>query len=200
MAGQLRMGHTFADSSEEDLALHVLRQAVALAKTLSTDAEPGFVSLTGACALLLAVLEARRGDATEAHRHLKVAAGLARRLGADRNDYGTEFGPTNVTLHQVAVEVELGNAAEALRLAQRVDAGGLSAERRARFLVDVARAHAQRRAIAPAVAALTEAEMIAPGEVADARRVRELLEDLEHLARGRQIPGLRPLRRKATRR
>jgi hypothetical protein len=200
MAGQLRMGHTFVNSSEEDLALHVLRQAVALAKTLSSDAEPGLVSLTGACALLLAVLEARRGDAIEARRHMRVAAVMAGRLGADRDDYGTEFGPTNLDLHQVAVEVELGNAAEALRFAERVNPESLSAERRARFLVDVARAHAQRRAIAPAVAALTEAEMVAPGEVADSRLVRDLLEDLDHLARGRQIPGLRQLRQKAIRR
>jgi len=121
MAGQLRMGHTFVNFSEDDLALHVLRQAVQLARNLPADAEPGLVSLTGACALLLAVLEARRGDAGEARRDLKVGGLLGRRLGVDRNDYGTEFGPTNVSLHQVAVEVELGNAAEALRLAARID-------------------------------------------------------------------------------
>ena len=85
-----------------------------------------------------------RGNAKEARRHVKAANGLARRLGADRDDYGTEFGPTNVALHAVAVEVELGNAAEALRLANQVNAASLSSERQARFLVDVARAHAQR--------------------------------------------------------
>ena len=200
MAGQLRMGHTFVDSQEEDLALRVLRQAVQVAKTLPTTAEPGLVSLTGACALLLAVLEARRGNAEDARQHLKAASGLARGLGADRNDYGTEFGPTNVVLHQVAVEVELGNASEALQLANKVTPSNLSAERQARFLVDIAGAHAQRREVALAVAALTEAETTAPGEVADSRRVRELLDDLEHLAKGRQIPGLRPLRRKTTHR
>ncbi|MHB1533413.1 MAG: helix-turn-helix domain-containing protein, partial [Acidimicrobiales bacterium] len=198
MAAQLRMAHTFVDSSEDELALHVLRQAVEIAGSLRADADPGLVSLTGACALLLAVLEARRGQAAEGRRHLKAAAMLARRLGSDRNDFGTEFGPTNVGLHQVAVAVELGNAAEALELADKVDPSGLSGERRARFLVDVARAHAQRRAVAAAVAALTEAEMIAPAEVNDSRLVRELLGDLEHLASGRQMPGLRALRRHAT--
>ncbi|MDA8043687.1 MAG: helix-turn-helix domain-containing protein [Actinomycetota bacterium] len=198
MAGQLRMGHTFVNSSEDELALHVLRQAVGLAKALPGDAGPGLVSLTGSCALLLAVLEARRGYGEEAHRHLRVASGLARRLGVGRNDYGTEFGPTNVALHQVAVEVELGNAAEALRLAGKVRASGLSAERQARFLVDVARAHTQRRQVPQAIAALTEAEAIAPAEVADSRLVREILDDLEHLVHGRSVPGLRPLRRKTT--
>ena len=198
MAGQLRMGHTFVDSNENDLALHVLRQAVAVAKTLTAESDPGLISLTGACALLLGVLEARRGNAEEARRHLKVAGGLARRLGSDRNDYGTEFGPTNVKLHQVAVEVELGNAAEALRLAKGVDSAALSPERRSRFLVDIARAQAQKRDVRSAVAALTEAEYIAPAEVSDSRLVRELLADLEHLARGQTIPGLRPLKRRST--
>ncbi|MGH9056870.1 MAG: helix-turn-helix domain-containing protein, partial [Acidimicrobiales bacterium] len=55
---------------------------------------------------------------------------------------------------------------------------------------------AQRRQVAGAVAALTEAESIAPAEVADSRLVRELLAELEHMAKGRTIPGLRPLRRK----
>ncbi len=126
MAGQWRMGHTFVDSQQDDLAVHVLRQAVQVAKTMPADAEAGLVSLTGACALLLAVLEARRGNADQAHHHLRAATGLGRRLGVDRDDYGTEFGPTNVTLHQVAVEVELSNAAEALRLANKVDASNLS--------------------------------------------------------------------------
>lgn len=198
MAGQLRMGHTFVNCHEDDLALHVLRQAVQVAKTLGPDAAPGLVSLTGACALLLAVLEARRGNAEEARRHLKVAAGLAKRLEDGRDDYGTEFGPTNVGLHEVAVEVELGNAAEALRIAKRVDSSVLSSERRARYLIDLARAHVQRKDAPAAVAALTEAEGIAPGELADSRLVREVMGDLEHLAKGHLIPGLRPLKRRVS--
>ena len=198
MAGQLRMAHTFVGSSENDLALHVLRQAVDAASGLSPAADPGLVSLTGACALLLAVLEARQGNAAEARRHLEAAVRLARHVGGDRNLLGTEFGPTNVALHQVAVAVELGNAAEALELAATIDASGLSRERQARFLIDVARAHTQRRAVAAAIAALTEAETIAPAEVTDSRLVRELLGDLEHLASGRPAPGLRALRRHAT--
>ena len=198
MAGQLRMAHTFVNASEDPLALHVLRQAVSVAAALGADTEPGVVSLTGACALLLAVLEGRRGHADEARQHLVVAATLAKRLGGDRNDHGTEFGPTNVALHRVAVAVELGNAAEALDLAAGVDASVLSPERQARFLVDVARAHAQRRAVPAAVAALLEAERIAPAEVTESRRVRQLLGDLEHIAGGRPAPGLRALRRRTT--
>lgn len=117
-------------------------------------------------------------------------------MGEGRDDYGTEFGPTNVKLHQVAVEVELGNAAEALRLAASVDESRLSAERRARYLIDVARAHAQRRDTTASVAALVDAESIAPAKVSDSRLVRDLMADLEHLAKGQMIPGLKPLKRR----
>lgn len=199
MAGQLRMAHTFVGSSENDLAIHVLRQAAGIAGQLNAQTDSSILSLTGGCALLLAVLEARKGDSAEARRHLKAAKRLARHLGADRDDYGTEFGPTNVALHEVDVEVELGNAAAALDLAAKVNAGTLSAERQARFLVDVARAHVQRRDAASAVTALSDAEAIAPAEIADSRRVREIIRDLEHLSKGRRLPGLRPLRQAVTR-
>ncbi|MGH9103125.1 MAG: helix-turn-helix domain-containing protein, partial [Acidimicrobiales bacterium] len=160
MAGHFRMAHTFLESSERELAVHVLRRAVSVAGELMPDTESGLLSLTGACALLLAVVEARGGDGDEARRHLGVAERLARYLGGDRNEYGTEFGPTNVSLHRVAVAVEVGNAREALDLAARVDPSPLSPERQARFLVDVARAHAQRRSLAPALAALEKAEAV----------------------------------------
>jgi hypothetical protein len=76
---------------------------------------------------------------------MRSAQEAADRLGEDRDDFGTEFGPTNVALHAVAVAVELGDAGTAFRRAASVDASGPSTERRARFLVDVARAHHQRR-------------------------------------------------------
>jgi hypothetical protein len=47
--------------------------------------------------------------------------------------------------HRTTVAVELGDAGRALRAAGAVDVSGLSSERRARMLIDVARAHAQRR-------------------------------------------------------
>jgi hypothetical protein len=92
----------------------------------------------------------------------------------DGNDYNTEFGPTNVLLHTVSVDVDLGDAGEALDVAARVDASGLSPERQARFYVDVARAHAQRRHVGEATAALVKADRLAPEHV----RTHQCLDDL----------------------
>jgi hypothetical protein len=52
---------------------------------------------------------------------LAEAERTASRIGADRNDFDTEFGPTNVQLHRVAVAVDLGDAGEALDVAKGID-------------------------------------------------------------------------------
>jgi hypothetical protein len=125
-----------------------------------------------------AVIAARRGDPDAAYGHLEQASQAAARLGEGRNDYNTEFGPANVALHEIAIAVELGDAGRALRTAAAVDATGLSAERRARMLIDVARAHAQRRQTGEATAALRQAEDITPEQVRAHDRVRQLVSDL----------------------
>jgi hypothetical protein len=109
---------------------------------------------------------------------LERARRIAGRLGEGRNDYNTEFGPGNVALHEIAVAVELGDAGRALRVAAAVDTSGLSPERQARMLIDVARAHAQRRQVGEAVAALRQAEQIIPEQVREHDLVRQLVTDL----------------------
>ena len=70
---------------------------------------------------------------------------------------GTEFGPANVALHAVGVAVELGDAGHALDLARDIKPERLSAERQARYDIDLAQAHAVRRQIGEALRCLEEA-------------------------------------------
>jgi len=125
-----------------------------------------------------AVIASRVNNPDAAYSHLERAAQVAALLGEGRNDLNTEFGPANVSAHEIAVAVELGDAGRALRAAATVDTTGLSAERRARTLVDVARAHAQRRQVAEAIAVLRQAEDISPELVAGHEQVRQLVADL----------------------
>ncbi|WP_406046891.1 helix-turn-helix domain-containing protein [Kribbella sp. NBC_00889] len=149
----------------------------ALADRVSAE-EPEAISLTGSLHLQMAIAAARQNHAEDAYSHVDAAERLAQSLGVDRNDYGTEFGPTNVTLHQVTVAVELGDAGRALRIAEEFDPTGLSSERRSRYLVELARAHAQRRDVRAAVAAIESAYGIAPEQVRWHPVVHALLEDL----------------------
>jgi hypothetical protein len=64
-------------------------------------------------------------------------------------------------------------------------------ERRARFLIDVARGHAQVQDDAAALDALTEAETTAPDELRNHRLTHEVIRDL--LTRERRSSGLRAL-------
>jgi hypothetical protein len=135
------------------------------------------MSLWGGLTLQRAAIAARVNDPDTAYAHLERARQIAGRLGEGRNDYNTEFGPANVALYEIAVAVDLGDAGRALRAAT-VDTTGLSAERRARMLIDVARAHAQRRQVGEAVTALRQAEDIAPELVRGHYLARQLVSDL----------------------
>ncbi|HLM65392.1 MAG TPA: helix-turn-helix transcriptional regulator [Acidimicrobiales bacterium] len=148
---------------------------------------PAALSLAGAMHLVRAVIAAREGRRGAARDDVDAARRLAARLGGDRNDHDTEFGPTNVEAHAVAVAVELGDAGEALEIAEVLDVSTLSPERRARFLVDLARAHTQRRHLAAATDALVEAEKVASEQVRGHELVRETVRDLLQLA-GRNAP------------
>jgi len=153
------------------------------------------LSLWGALHLALAVGAARDNDRQPAWEHLRRADEAAKEVGEGRNDFHTEFGPTSVGVHSVAVAIELGDAGEALDAASRVDVSQLSAERQARFLIDVARAYVQRRRAVEAVRALRDAERLAPEFVQEHRVARELVRDLMGRA-GDQSEELRELAQK----
>lgn len=150
--------------------------------------------LRGAALLSAAAAGARRGDSREAFTSLKAAAVCADGLGENRADLGAVFGPANVAIHQVAVAVELGSAREAIRHIPKVDLARLPAglrERRARFLIDVARSHARLHDDSAALDALLEAEQIAPHELRNHRCTREALRELG--SRERRSSDLRAL-------
>lgn len=198
VAGHFRLAHAFLRLGRLDQAEHVADRALdALAPvTREVDDEPEVVSLLGAMHLVQAVIAGQQGDRATARSHLAAARRAAERLGTDRNDHDTEFGPTNVQLHVVAIAVDLGDAGEALDVAGGIDASGLSSERRTRLLVDVARAHAQRRQAGEALAALRDAEQLAPEQVHGDPLARTVVRDLVALFGRRTPPELVELGRR----
>ena len=150
----------------------------------------------GALLLTRAMIAARKNDRPTAQQFIREAQAIAGRLGQDRNDFWTIFGPTNVAIHAVSVDVELGDPAAGLRKASSVDPSRLSpelVERRVYHMIDVARGYAQQRNDAAAVLTLLEAERVAPEEVRYHVIVPELLRELLKRERRAATPGLRPL-------
>ncbi|SRR6266704_201253 len=141
-------------------------------------------SLVGAIYLPLAVTAARRSDEATAFSALDEASRLADEVPQDVR-FWTGFKPTNVQLHHVAVAVDLGNAGEALRVAETIDLSKVRADRRSRHLIDVAMAHSYRRDTASMIETLREVEGFAPEQLQNFPLVRELVWQALRKERGR---------------
>jgi hypothetical protein len=177
-AGAFRLVFVFINARHYDQAEETARTAAEALQPLANQGDPQAMSLWGGLTLQRAVIAAHVNDPDLAYGQLGLASQVAGRLGEGHNEYNTEFGPANVRLYEITVAVELGDAGRALRAAAAVDTSGLSAERRARMLIDVARAHAQRRQVGEAVVALLQAEAITPEQVRSHGLVRQLVSDL----------------------
>ncbi len=177
-AGAFRLVFVFIAARHYDQAEETARTAAEALQSTADGGDPQAMSLWGGLTLQRAIVASRVNNPDAAYSYLERAAQIAAQLGEGRNDFNTEFGPANVGLYEIAVAVELGDAGRALRAAATVDTTGLSAERQARMLIDVARAHAQRRQVGEAVAALREAEQITPEQVRGHELVRQLVSDL----------------------
>lgn len=102
------------------------------------DSPAEHVSAYGALHLAAVIAAVRSDNAPAAWDLLREADRIADRLGEDRNDWHTVFGPTNVAMHAVHLAAEEGDAAEALRLADDVTlTDTLPLERRTRYMVEV---------------------------------------------------------------
>jgi transcriptional regulator with XRE-family HTH domain len=193
-AGDFRLAHVFLSGDQLSQAERVVNVATAaLAPRLRDDSPPPLLSVWGALHLVGAVVASRQERPETALANMRSAQEAADRLGADRDDFGIEFGPTNVALHAVAVAVELGDAGTALRRASAIDPSGLSTERRARFLVDVARAHHQRRQGREVLQRLQEAYELTPEQIEGHPDVGEMVRDLVQDEGQRVDPDLRRL-------
>lgn len=181
-AGTFRLSIVFLGGRQYEQAAHAAGTAADALRPLTDFGQPEAVALRGALTLQRAVAAARMNQAEEAYAYLSEAAALAERIGEGRNDYNTEFGPANVSLHEVSVAVELGDAGVALRAAGAVDVSALSTERQTRFHIDVARAHTQRRQVDEAVAALFRALDLSPEMTRSLPLVKRTAGDLMTMA------------------
>jgi len=117
--------------------------AGALEAELSSGS-PAHLSLYGALLMKGAMAAAYQGDRVISRALLGEADTIARRLGGDANHWFTAFGPTNVNVHRVSAAVALGDGGAAVQHAKSAHPTQLPVlERRAQYLVDVARGYGQ---------------------------------------------------------
>jgi transcriptional regulator with XRE-family HTH domain len=172
-------------------------EAHQLAERSAADIEPvgevappqmsvyGSLLLTGATA-------AGRGQHAGAAADMLVAAGeTASRIGSDRNDYESAFGPSQVIMQTVDVQVVSGQFSDALRTARRMSRdNGLPLAARSRHLADVAYSQAQLGQSETAVDTLLAMEALAPDWIRHQTLPRQTI---AHLLRRERPTRLREL-------
>lgn len=192
----LGSGH-LADA--EQTAAHAVEHIASQAGSVRANVAD-MVSAHGALLLLLAITTARRGDHQSAKKYLHGAGRLAGQLGQDGNWLWTAFGPTNIAIHELAVQVALGDSATALRLGERIDIEVLPSElrgRRSQVHLELGWASVGQGDDSLAVLHLLEAERVAQQAVSRNATARALLNTLLARERKTATPGLRALAARA---
>jgi transcriptional regulator with XRE-family HTH domain len=156
---------------------------------------PQELSLWGALQLRCAVAASRRHDAPAAWQYLSEAEAVAQRLGVDRNDFQTVFGPTNVEIHAVEIAVELDQPDTALRRSQHLDLSPLrSRERVVHHGITLARAYGETGQDVGAVQVLASAAAVSPTYVHNHPMARGLVAQLRQRSHPSAVEaGLGPL-------
>ncbi|HEX9362333.1 MAG TPA: helix-turn-helix transcriptional regulator [Candidatus Dormibacteraeota bacterium] len=145
-AAKWNLGHVLLAEGEAQAAEEVAVKAADALEPHLDDSDTRFVAMYGALHLVAVAATVRRGDAWSARARLREKAEPAAERVGEGNVFWTVFGPTNVRLHAVSLEMEAGEATEALRLADGVDSSrSPSIERRLTFQLEVARCYEQRR-------------------------------------------------------
>jgi tetratricopeptide (TPR) repeat protein len=123
------------------------------------------ISVYGMLFLAGSMAAARFGDSRRTADYLNEANNAAQRLGKDANHLWTAFGPTNVAIHRVNTAAELGDIQTVLDSGLTLNTDAVPHERRARYLLDVARAYSLVGNRDDALGALIAAERIAPEQI-----------------------------------
>jgi transcriptional regulator with XRE-family HTH domain len=189
-ASAWNLGAILVNRGEGDLAIDLANQMISLMTPIPEDASPEYVSVYGALHLVAVIATARSTGRKEAGRgwdYLERARVVAARLGADRSDWRTSFGPTNVNMHSVHLAGEEGDPTAALRFADSVEivAGVLPLERTTRYLIEVMNANRLQRDDLGTLYMLKEIERQSPDEIKYFPVAREAIRDL--LKRERSI-------------
>ncbi len=179
---QLMVGGRFGEAE---------RVAVRTAESIEPhgDVPLQHLSAYGSLLVTAATAAARDDRRAVAGDFLAAAADVAHRVGSDRTDYETPFGPSQVTMQTVDVGVVTEDYAVALDAAARMPANpGLPPAAHCRHLTDRACAHVNLGQDEQALALLLTAEGIAPEWMRHQTLVRAVIRDLLTAERRRSTP------------
>lgn len=175
------MVEALRDAGDWDSAMDVNLAAIRDAEA-HINGHDNLLAMLGSLHTVAALTAARAGEEGRAWHHQDAAAAVMRRLPDGRPHPRTWFSPEVVGFYNLSIAVELHKGAQAVRTAELVDPAAIASRpRRARHLVEVARAYHLRADHQAALDAIRSAIDAAPETVrynSHARRiVLELRED-----------------------
>ncbi len=153
------------------------------------DVPAPHLSAYGSLLISAATAAGRANRVAEARDLLGASREVARRVGADRTDYQTPFGPSQVTMQNVDVGVVTEDYPATLEAARRMSPSpGLPVAARCRHLADRAYAHAKLGNDSEALTLLRAAEGVSPDWIRHQTLVRAIIRDLLAAERARSTP------------
>ena len=167
------------------------RMAVLTAESIEPSGNVPVQDLSAYGSLLVtaATAAARDHRGAVARDFLSSAGEVAQRVGSDRIDYETPFGPSQVIMQTVDVGVVSEDYAAAIGAASRMSANpGLPLAARCRHLIDRACAHANLGQEDQALTLLLTAEGMSPEWIRHQRFARAVTRDLLTAERTRSTP------------
>jgi hypothetical protein len=179
--GSYQRGQTIAERAVDDLGRHL--------------SHPGGPEVLGTLHLVAALASRCRQRLDDSRDWLTEAAGLARRTG-ETDTMGMFFGPTNVDIWRMSIEVDDGDPGRVVEIARRTDPAAIPAGiRQVFYYADTARAltriGGQDR---EAIRYLLTAERIAPQHVRTSaelvQTIRVLLDRSRRQAGGTELRAL----------
>lgn len=167
------------DAGDWDTAMAINLDALRLIEPRLPDADDELRALFGALQAGAAFTAARAGEEGRAWRHWDIADRVARVLPDGYHQQWTWFSPPVVGFYAVSIGVELRKPGEALRQARRLPPESItSTPRRARHLIEVARAHHLRRDHEAVLSTLEQAYATAPETIRYNAYARQMTLDL----------------------
>ncbi|CCH17509.1 helix-turn-helix domain-containing protein [Micromonospora lupini] len=167
------------DAGDWDTAMAVTLDVLSTLEARAADANTNLLALFGALHFEAAYTAARAGEEGRAWRYWDHADRIAQRLPQGFYQPQTSFSRVIMGAHAVTVGVELQKSGEAVRQARRHDAADIpSRPRRARHLIEVARAHCGKDDRETAMANLRRAYESAPETVRFNGYARQITLDL----------------------
>lgn len=168
-----------------DEALRAVNEAVDVLRPRLEDGSNDMRGMYGALNLHAAITHAREGRDGDAWRHWDEANAVAGQLPKGYTHAWTVFSQGNTDIHAVSVGVDLRTPGVALQRAESIDLNQVpSVERRARVLVEFARAYDQRDDKAGALHFMNRACESSPETVRFTPSARSLVAELATSTRG----------------